>query len=101
MGTTSTGGAVNACVDIGGSGALTNNVVGSAGIGGFEIRVRQRNSSTVRLPGYGGSSTDVTAVINFLAGRNTVTATGNVTATVQVPPGGGFVGGAACVTPVF
>jgi hypothetical protein len=103
MGTTSTGGAVNACVDIGGAGALVNNVVGSSSpvSGGSEIRVRQRNSSTVRLPGYVGGATDATAVVSYLAGRNTVTAASSVSATVQVPPGGGFVGGAACAAPAF
>lgn len=100
MGTTSTGGAVNACLDIGGAG-LANTLTGSSlpSASGFELRARQRFSSTVRLPGYGGSATDTAAVVTYLAGRNTVTAPGNVSATVQSPPGGGFVGGAACTQP--
>ncbi|MBS1794783.1 MAG: cadherin-like domain-containing protein, partial [Acidobacteria bacterium] len=103
MGTTSTGGAVNACLDIGGAGALANNLVGaeSGPSSGFQLRARQRNSSTVRLPGYAGSTTDTTAAINYLAGRNTVSAPAStfVSATVQSPPGGGFTGGAACTQP--
>jgi hypothetical protein len=83
MGTTSAG-AVSACADIGGAGALVNSLVGSAGSGGSEIRVRQRNSSTFRLPGLAG------AVDAFLAGRNTVTNAAAVTFS------GTFSGGAAC-----
>jgi hypothetical protein len=61
-----------------------------------DFRVRQRFSTTVRLPGYAGASTDTTAVINFIKGNNGSTPTGS--ATTQ-SPGGGFVGGAACPTP--
>ena len=68
--------------------------------GGANIRVRQRNSSTVRLPGYAGANTDTAAVISFLAGQNTLSPVGNVTASVAVPPGGGFIGGAPCASPV-
>jgi hypothetical protein len=68
--------------------------------GGNAIRLRQRNSSTVRLPGYAGANTDITAVQNFIAGQNNEIPVGSVTATVDVPPGGGFVGGAACAQPI-
>src|SRR5689334_5218800 len=63
--------------------------------GGFDLRIRQRNGSTVRLPGYGGSNTDDAAVQSFEAGQNTLTATPpqNSFASHQVPPGGGFTGG--------
>jgi len=67
--------------------------------GGANIRVRQRNSSTVRLPGYGGANTDTAAVDTFLAGQNTLNPVGNVTSSVAVPPGGGFIGGGACAQP--
>jgi len=67
--------------------------------GGADIRLRQRNSSTVRLPGYGGANTDTAAVITFESGQNTLTPAGNVTASSAVPPGGGFVGGGACSQP--
>ncbi|HEX8066614.1 MAG TPA: Ig-like domain-containing protein, partial [Thermoleophilaceae bacterium] len=35
-----------------------------------DIRVRARQNTTVRLPGYGGSATDTTAVASFLANQN-------------------------------
>ncbi|MFN8522584.1 MAG: cadherin-like domain-containing protein [Chloroflexota bacterium] len=92
-GTTSTGGAVDACVDIGGT---ANNVVGSSlsSAGGTEIRVRQINFATVQLPGYGGAALDTTAVVNYLAARNTTSGAGSLSATVQNNIG--FTGGAAC-----
>ena len=73
------------CFDFGGSGALRNDIVGSgyAAGGGNDFRVRQRNSSTVRLPGYGGSTTDTAAVISYIQGRNIAVASG--TATVASP----------------
>jgi hypothetical protein len=67
------------------------------GAGQEDFRVRQRFSTTVRLPGYGGASNNTAAVIAFLQGQNTGVETGS--ATVQAP-GGGFVGGAACNAPV-
>jgi hypothetical protein len=81
------------CADIGGSGA---NTLGGSGAGGADdFRVRQRFATTVRLPGYGGTSTNTAAVVSFIQGQNTGSETGS--ATVQAP-GGGFVGGAACAT---
>ncbi|HXC70501.1 MAG TPA: Calx-beta domain-containing protein, partial [Pyrinomonadaceae bacterium] len=69
--------------------------------GSSDLRLRQRNSSTVRLPGYAGANTDTTAVANFEIGQNTLTANAGlqVSAAVAVPPGGGFVGGGACSSP--
>ena len=67
---------------------------GSGANGGTDFRIRQRMSTTVRLPGYGGAATDTAAVVSFIQGRNTGAETGSATA--QSPPGGGFVGGAAC-----
>ncbi len=88
------------CIDIGGAGALANNLVGS-GQGATppnnqEFRLRQRQATTVRLPGYGGANTDTAAVIAYIQGRNVVTA-GNGAASVQGATG--FVGGAACTAP--
>lgn len=109
MGTTSTGGAVNGCVDIGGAGALVNNVVGSSSSvsGGSEIRVRQRFSSAVRLPGFAGpnnsGATSAANAVAFLAGRNTTTP-GTVSVTVNATGAAGtgtFTGGAACVAPAL
>jgi hypothetical protein len=84
LGTTSAG-VVTACVDVGGAGALLNNPVGSSN-GGSEIRVRQRNSSVVRMPGFAGGAADP---VVYLTGRNTVT--GGLVTTA-----GTFSGGAAC-----
>ena len=84
------------CADIGGAGALVNTVTGP-NFGGDLIRVRQRFSTTVRLPGYGGGATDTTAVTNYLTGRNTITneaPNAKASATTQAP--GSFAGGAAC-----
>jgi hypothetical protein len=57
------------------------------------IKVYQSEAATFRLPGYGGGSTNLSAVSNFIAAPNTlthlVTATSNGT-------GPGYVGGAAC-----
>ena len=89
------------CAGIGGAGALANSITG-AGTNGADptatdFRVRQRFATTVKLPGYGGSTTDDAAVVTFIKGNNGGTPTGS--ATHQVPPGGGFIGGTACPTP--
>jgi uncharacterized repeat protein (TIGR01451 family) len=69
--------------------------------GGADLRLRQRNGSTVRLPGYLGANTDLTAVANFEKAQNALSDVGaEVSAAVAVPPGGGFVGGASCASPV-
>jgi hypothetical protein len=79
-----------------------NNLIGSGnGVtspNNQEFRLRQRQSTTVRLPGYGAANNDNAAVVAFLQGQNTVTA-GNGAAANTVPTGGGFVGGAPCPTP--
>ncbi|MGH8612072.1 MAG: hypothetical protein ACREYF_08530 [Gammaproteobacteria bacterium] len=72
------------CTDIGSAGGLANALVGSGFNGGTDFSLRQRQSATVRLPGYAGANT---AVVSFVQGRNTV------------PTGGGFIGGAACALP--
>jgi hypothetical protein len=86
------------CVDIGGAGALANDVDGKGTIApnNTDIRLRQRQATTVRLPGYGGANNNDAAVQAYLAGRNTVTTTA---ASNTVPTGGGFIGGAACTQP--
>jgi Ca2+-binding RTX toxin-like protein len=91
------------CADIGGAG-VGNNVAGS-GKGAVapnnsDIRLRQRQNTTVRLPGYVGPARDnvdfdVAEVATYLAGRNTLnTANAN-----SVAGGGGYIGGAACTQP--
>ncbi|HZI18137.1 MAG TPA: Ig-like domain-containing protein [Pyrinomonadaceae bacterium] len=88
------------CADIGGAGALMNSVAGG-GKGATppnnaDIRLRQRQSTTVRLPGYGGANNNDAAVVTYLQGRNTLS---TAAASNTVPTGGGFVGGAACTQP--
>ena len=90
------------CADIGGAGALRNNVAGG-GKGSISpnnngIRLRQRQATTVRLPGYGGAANDNAAVAAYLLGRNNA---GTANAANTVPTGGGYVGGPACVQPSF
>jgi hypothetical protein len=81
---------------------LVNNLVGSgSGVtapNNQEFRLRQRQSTTVRLPGYGGANNNDAAVVAYIQGRNTVTA-GNGAASNTVPTGGGYIGGAACTQP--
>lgn len=95
----SDGDAYQICLDFGGAGALANSIAGSgsAALGG-DFRLRQRFGTTVRLPGYAGGSTDTSAVVAYGSGRNAPisTPTGSATVEVQVPSGGGFVGGLAC-----
>ncbi|MGZ5431562.1 MAG: hypothetical protein ACXWH7_01445, partial [Thermoanaerobaculia bacterium] len=86
------------CVDIGGGGAASNTFTHSLGgaMAGGDIRVRQRNDGTMRLPGYGGAATDTAAVITYLTGRNTV-----VSAPTATADSSGFAGGAACSAPTI
>ncbi|HEY2322159.1 MAG TPA: tandem-95 repeat protein [Thermoanaerobaculia bacterium] len=91
---TSSGDANFICASIGGAGALGNSITGSGANGGQDFRLRQRNATTVRLPGYAGANNDTAAVVTFVQSQNGGSPTGS--ATVAVPPGGGFVGGAAC-----
>ena len=76
------------CADI-----LNNSASNSGRNGGNDLRVRARQSTTVRLPGYAGTTTDTAAVASYLLARNTA-----VTASASAPdPGsGGYVGGATC-----
>lgn len=76
-------------------GQITGNTVNGSSTGaGTDIRVRQRQNTTVRLPGYAGAAGDVAAVQTFLSGNNP---TGPPTVSASVSgTGGGFVGGPAC-----
>ncbi|MGH3087171.1 MAG: beta strand repeat-containing protein, partial [Rubrobacteraceae bacterium] len=85
------------CTQIGGAGALANTLTGSGNLGGTDFRLRQRQQTTVRLPGYTGGATNTSAVVSFVQGNNGGTPSGS--ATVNSPPGGGFVGGASCPQP--
>ena len=75
----------------------SNNLTGSGNNGGTDFFLRQRFSTTVRLPGYAGANNDTAAVVSFVQSNNAGSPTG--LATVNTPPGGGFVGGAACTLP--
>ena len=88
---TNSGNAFEVCVDI-----KTNSIAASGNnvnIGEEDFRVRQRQSTTVRLPGYAGSATDDAAVVSFIQGQNTGAETGSASHSV------GFTGGAACTQP--
>lgn len=78
------------CVDVG-----ANTINGSGRNGGTDFRVRQRQSTTVRLPGYGGGARDTVAVVEFLQGEIGGSPTGSAAA--EPSSGGGFIGtGTTC-----
>jgi Big-like domain-containing protein/putative Ig domain-containing protein len=83
------------CADIGGPG-VPNTFVHSlgGGLAGGDIRVRQRNDGTVRLPGYAGGATDTAAVAAYLDGRNSVVSLSTATAQSS-----GFADGGSCSQP--
>ncbi len=74
------------CIDV-----ENNSAVGTGRNGGVDKRLRQRQSTTVRLPGYVGPAADTIAVHNYLVARNTGTPTGAHL--------GSFGGGGACIQP--
>lgn len=82
------------CSEIGGAGALANAITGSGANGGTDFRLRQRQATTVRLPGYAGANNDNTAAVTFVAGQN---GGASGLASNTVPTGGGFIGGASCI----
>jgi hypothetical protein len=97
---TGPGNTTSLCADIGGAGALRNIFTHSLGgnMAAGDVRVRQRNDGTMRLPGYGGAATDTAAVVTYLAGRNTLVNSPTATATVDST---GFAGGGACTQPTI
>jgi hypothetical protein len=95
-----------ACAVIGGPGAAANSLAtaGKPGddgagnlTGGEDIRLRQRQSTTIRLPGYAGANNADAAVASFVAGNNP---TGGPTVAIGenvAGGGGGFTGtGSTC-----
>ena len=85
------------CADIGGAGALANTFTHSQNVGaiaGGDIRVRQRNDGTMRLPGYAGAANSMPTVVTYLNGRNN-----EVTSATATNDSTGFAGGAACTQP--
>jgi len=81
---------------------ITSNSIATSGLdsvpatlGDIDFRLRQRQATTIRLPGYGGANNDNAAVTTFVANNNGGTPVGLVTNTV--PTGGGYIGtGATC-----
>ncbi|WP_170234267.1 beta strand repeat-containing protein, partial [Segetibacter aerophilus] len=69
----------------------SNTITGSGRNGGTDFRVRQRQSTTVRLPGYGGANNNDAAVVSFIQGKLVTAATGSALNNVA-GGGGGFVG---------
>jgi hypothetical protein len=80
------GDAFQVCFDVSG-----NTMTGSGRNGGVDARLRQRQNSTVRLPGYTGGAMDTAAVQAYLEGRNVTPFTGSHAAAST-----GFGGGGAC-----
>jgi hypothetical protein len=70
-GTAGSGDTGTSCYDIGGAGADANDLTGSHNVGEADLKVRQRFATTLRMPGYTGTSTDTAAVITYLQLRNT------------------------------
>lgn len=86
------------CGDLGGSTpALKNTFTHSLGgaMAGGDLRVRQRNNGTAKLPGFAGPATDTAGVVAYLTGRNTLVSTPTATADST-----GFAN-AACAVPVL
>jgi hypothetical protein len=83
-----------ACVDV-----RSNVLDGNAATGGVGVRLRQRNSSTIKAPGYTGSQYDITAVANFEVAQNP----GNTANAATSSTGPGFTNtspaGSACPQP--
>ena len=90
------------CLEVGGAGALANSIAGSGANLGTDVRLRQRQSTTVQLRGYTGGATDTAAVQTYLIAQNSGSGAPTALASVSSPPGGGFVntpGGGACPQP--
>ncbi len=92
-----------ACAAIGGAGALANSIATSGEdaptptVGDIDFRLRQRQSTTIRLPGYGGSASDNSAVVTFVAANNGGNGAPAGLASNTVPTGGGYTGsGSTC-----
>ncbi|HSH14541.1 MAG TPA: hypothetical protein VLD18_00810, partial [Verrucomicrobiae bacterium] len=73
---------------------IANNNSATGGIGLFGLNVRQRDTSTFRLPGFAGPFNSTAAVVAFLQGKNPGTTAGATVATA-------YSGGAACALPAL
>lgn len=95
---TQVGDSFTACADI-----RTNDIAASgfdqAGpASSYDIRLRQRQATTVQLPGYAGAAGDNTAVQSFLVANNPLNSP-LASASNNVPTGAGFVNVASCPAP--
>jgi len=79
------------CLDIGAGNTITN----SGRNAGTDFRFRQRQSTTVKLPGYAGAAGDDAAVVAFVQSRMSGASTGAAISDFPTT-GGGFTGGASC-----
>lgn len=70
--------------------ASGKEAVPPTGVGDIDIRLRQRQSTTVELPGYGGANNDNTAVAAFVDANNTGSDLLLVSNTVSTG-GGGYI----------
>ncbi|MEA2301267.1 MAG: hypothetical protein QOE44_1802 [Solirubrobacteraceae bacterium] len=86
---TSTGSTDAVCFD-----GFANHLTGSGAAGNHDVLYRQRNSATVRLPGYGGSATTPSDVESFVQTQNPPSP--DVLVTINST---GFTGGPTCATP--
>jgi Big-like domain-containing protein/cadherin domain-containing protein/hemolysin type calcium-binding protein len=83
--------------------AITGNTLSTSGADSVpstidvDVRLRQRQSTAIRLPGYVGAVDNTAAVQSFVAANND--AGTSVLASVSSPPGGGFTGGAPATCP--
>ncbi|MDT4953956.1 MAG: hypothetical protein QOJ02_2094 [Acidobacteriota bacterium] len=95
---TNSGNTNQVCADI-----ISNSIAGSGNnvnVGEEDFRLRQRNATTIQLPGYGGANNNNAAVVAFIQAQNTGTETGSAANTVGIVVGaGGFVGGPSCASP--
>jgi hypothetical protein len=83
-----------ACVKLTGN-TLTGAGVGATAPNNVDLRLRQRQQTTVVLPGYNGGNNDNTAIMSYLAGQNTL---GTSAASNTAPTGGGYTNG-TCTQP--
>lgn len=87
------------CLDVGGAGALANNLTGSAISPNPDIRLSMRGDATAKLVGYAGGAHENAAVNSYLAARNTTSAAPPVSATQFDSDSNYAAGGASCPTP--
>jgi hypothetical protein len=99
---TATGDTFQACAVIGGAGALANDIDTSGAdavpplLFNYDVRLRQRMATTIRLPGYAGAKDDNAAVASFVNTNNSAGTTTTASNTVG-SGGGGFTGsGTSC-----